>query len=59
MKWIFVALLLSGCYSGTEQLFLQVNNDCPKNCESKNGKWSGLLKAYPETLKCICYEKSK
>jgi hypothetical protein len=63
MKWILLSLLLSGCYyedkSATEQLFVLVNERCPKICEEKGQKWNGLLHSYPETLKCMCDEKSK
>ena len=59
MKIVYFMLLiaLSGCSVDlgngltNESLFLQISKSCPKRCD---GQWSGLLKAEPDILKCVC-----
>jgi hypothetical protein len=53
MKYLLILILLVGCKSYNESLYIQVNKGCPKICENNKG-WSEFLRSTPELLYCVC-----
>lgn len=52
MRFIMFIFLV-GC-TGPQELYEEVNNNCPPMCYKYNQKWTGLIKVYTEGVKCIC-----
>jgi hypothetical protein len=50
---MLLTLFLAGCLS-QESMYKQVQEECPRRCEIRNSKWTGLLKAFPDLLMCVC-----
>lgn len=53
---LFLLFLIQGCNNFNETLYLEVNKKCPIIC---NKKWTGLLRADPDVVKCMCDKEKR
>lgn len=56
LLFVLIASACGGAYS-SNAIYEKVNAECPRICYKDGQMWSGLIKAYPASIDCLCVEK--